>query len=238
MPVFGKKLNVPKSGGGSGGGAFGSVGSFAAKPSPSPNQTAIQQIGSFAANPQPARPKTPVPAFQGAMPPKNEAVPTPASGGGYVGDGGGGGGSVGGGGGATATNPLDNPAYMTFVNELMRQRQGLESTRARDENASDQTYGRNVTRANEEAGRGRGQIDDKWSGRNLTRSGARLDDQQTYQDAVTRQLSDMMLAQQEQRNAIAQQYNNQVNELRRQQAQAALQYGIPLDPNNPTLIPV
>ncbi len=225
MPVFGKSLNVP-GGGGGGSSALGRTGSTAARVAP--RQGAIQAAGRAAATvsrpaPKPTGVKAPVAP--------STPTPTPSPGGGYVSEGGG---PVGG----VAGNPLDSPAYMTFVNELMRQRQGLEAVRARDTSANDQRYPRDVTRASEEAGRGRGQIDDKWSGRNLTRSGARLDDHQQYQDAVTRQLSDLMLAQQEQRNAISQAYSNQVNELRRQQAAYALQYGIPLDPNNPTLIPV
>lgn len=129
---------------------------------------------------------------------------------------------------------------MTYVNELMRQRQAAEATRERDTSQADQYYGTQVTRTNEEAGRGRTQIDNAFAGRNLTRSGARLDAQQEYGSAVDRQIADLMLAQQERRNALAQAYLSTVNELRRQQAQYALQYGIPLDPNNPNaqLIPV
>jgi hypothetical protein len=225
MPVFGKSINVP---GGGGGRSTGSAvsGTGAALGRINPRQTAIQQAGRAAATVSTPRPKP-----TGA---KNTVAPSPTP----MDTGAGSGYSEGGGGSGTAANPLDSPAYMTYVNELMRQRQNLEAVRDRDTGATDQRYNRDVTRASEEAGRGREQIDTKWSGRNLTRSGVRLNDQQTYQDAVTRQLSDLMLAQQEQRNAIAQAYTDQVNELRRQQAQYALQYGIPIDPNNPTLIPV
>lgn len=225
MPVLKSALNPTKSGGGGGGGS-----------ALSQSGAAAQAIGSGSVAASTKKKPVNTTAIQTAV--KQTTAPPPDITPDYAPSGGGGYGSGGGGAAAPATNPLDSPAYMTYVNELMRQRQALEATRDRDTNATDQNYGQQVTRTNEEAARGRTQIDEAWAGRNLTRSGARLNDQQQYSDAVTRQLSDLMLAQQERRNAIAQAYTNQVNELRRQQAMYALQYGIPIDPNNPTLIPV
>lgn len=138
----------------------------------------------------------------------------------------------------TTTNPLSNPQYMTYVNELIRQRGEAEAQRENQLNNITQTYGMQTQRVNDLAPQQRTKIDEGWAGRGLTRSGARLEDQQLYADAIKRQLADIMLAEQEQRNAVEMAYQAAQQEARRRQAELALQYGVPLTSTDPTMIPV